>query len=94
MLGNTRVMKNVANTSVLKWGGHLLCLWEGGLPYEINEVTLDTVGEFDLAGSPAAGKLSSGAGPRLPELGIDLAASFLKPILHGNFTKKMACNTS
>lgn len=94
MLGNTRVMKNVANTSVLKWGGHLLCLWEGGLPYEINEATLDTIGEFDLAGSPAAGKLSSGAGLRLPELGIDLAASFLKPILHGNLTKKMACNIS
>ncbi|KAK9273210.1 hypothetical protein L1049_018017 [Liquidambar formosana] len=32
-VGNTKVMKNVANTSVLQWGGRLLCLWEGGDPY-------------------------------------------------------------
>ncbi|KAI3832290.1 hypothetical protein MKW92_018978 [Papaver armeniacum] len=48
--GNTKVMKNVANTSVLKWGGKLLCLWEGGDPYEIDIENdhLETVGIFDL----------------------------------------------
>ncbi|KAF2303526.1 hypothetical protein GH714_018986 [Hevea brasiliensis] len=47
-LGNTKVMKNVANTSVLKWGGRLLCLWEGGIPYEIESGSLDTIGRFDM----------------------------------------------
>nr|GMD29799.1 carotenoid cleavage dioxygenase 7, chloroplastic [Ipomoea batatas] len=48
MVGNTKVMKNVANTSVLQWGGRLFCLWEGGDPYEIDSGSLDTVGKFQL----------------------------------------------
>ncbi|KAI5011489.1 hypothetical protein ZWY2020_013626 [Hordeum vulgare] len=43
-VGNVKVMKNVANTSVLWWGGRLLCLWEGGMPYELDPKTLETVG--------------------------------------------------
>ncbi|KAG9137338.1 hypothetical protein Leryth_024376 [Lithospermum erythrorhizon] len=48
MVGNTKVMKNVANTSVVKWGGKLLCLWEGGSPYEIESMSLDTVGTVNI----------------------------------------------
>lgn len=48
MVGNTKVMKNVANTSVLQWGGRLLCLWEGGEPYEIEPQTLSTVGKYNV----------------------------------------------
>ncbi|XP_022853922.1 carotenoid cleavage dioxygenase 7, chloroplastic-like [Olea europaea var. sylvestris] len=48
MAGNTKVMKNGANTSVLRWGGRLFCLWKGGDPYEIESGTLDTVGKFDV----------------------------------------------
>jgi hypothetical protein len=47
-VGNVKVMKNVANTSVLRWGGRLLCLWEGGGPYELHPRTLETIGTFDL----------------------------------------------
>jgi 9-cis-beta-carotene 9',10'-cleaving dioxygenase len=47
-VGNVKVMKNVANTSVLRWGGGLLCLWEGGKPYELHPRMLETVGAFDL----------------------------------------------
>lgn len=47
---------NVANTSVLPLGGRLLALWEGGAPYALDPVTLETAGEHafrpDLAGVP------------------------------------------
>ncbi|XP_059446418.1 carotenoid cleavage dioxygenase 7, chloroplastic [Corylus avellana] len=80
-VGNTKVMKNVANTSVLRWGGRVLCLWEGGEPYEIESGTLDTVGRFDVI---------DGCDP-LPDRGKnsgdiwDVAAGLLKPILYGVF---------
>lgn len=35
-------MKNVANTNVMYWGGRLLALWEGGLPYKLDPKTLRT----------------------------------------------------
>ncbi|XP_051144299.1 carotenoid cleavage dioxygenase 7, chloroplastic-like [Andrographis paniculata] len=83
MIGNTKVMKNVANTSVLRWGGRLFCLWEGGDPYEFEPRTLATVGKIDLVGgrkrSPE--KSLGRAGPDF----ADVAAHFLKPILHGIF---------
>jgi 9-cis-beta-carotene 9',10'-cleaving dioxygenase len=44
--GNLKVTKNVANTSVLQWAGRLMCLYEGGLPYEMDAVTLNTLGLF------------------------------------------------
>ncbi|MET0334189.1 MAG: carotenoid oxygenase family protein [Rhizobacter sp.] len=47
---------NVANTSVVKHGGELLALWEGGSAYRLDEKTLDTQGvktwSPDLAGVP------------------------------------------
>ncbi|NP_001284427.1 carotenoid cleavage dioxygenase 7, chloroplastic [Cucumis melo] len=83
-LGNTKVMKNVANTSVLRWGGRLLCLWEGGDPYEIRPEDLDTVGKFsafDGGGdhdSPSRGGTYDGGFWRF-------AAELLKPVLYGVF---------
>lgn len=81
-LGNVKVMKNVANTSVLRWGGRLLCLWEGGDPYEIESGTLDTVGSFDVMNGrdvvPEAEKKGTA------DL-LDVAARLLKPVLHGKY---------
>ncbi|KAK1306650.1 hypothetical protein QJS10_CPA10g00924 [Acorus calamus] len=69
-------MKNVANTSVLCWGGRLLCMWEGGDPYEIDPRTLATRGRFDIirgdAHDPFHGWLDA----------VDVAALLLKPVLH------------
>ncbi|KAI3985453.1 hypothetical protein MKX01_033767 [Papaver californicum] len=99
--GNTKVMKNVANTSVLKWGGKLLCLWEGGDPYEIDIENghLDTVGIFDLINrhhlqpediaSGGINRISKDAKEVSGDCGgggfWDVAASVVKPILHGIF---------
>lgn len=41
---------NCANTNVMWHGGHLLALWEGGRPYELDPATLETLGEFDYGG--------------------------------------------
>ncbi|KAJ6722668.1 BETA-CAROTENE DIOXYGENASE [Salix koriyanagi] len=80
-LGNVKVMKNVANTSVLRWGGKLLCLWEGGDPYEIEPGTLDTTGRFDMIdGCDSLMDNRSNCGDPW-----DIAAGLLKPILHGVF---------
>ncbi|KAI3876139.1 hypothetical protein MKW98_029091 [Papaver atlanticum] len=93
-------MKNVANTSVLKWGGKLLCLWEGGDPYEIDIENghLDTVGIFDLINrhhlqpediaSGGVNQISEDAKEVSGDGGggfWDFAASVVKPILHGIF---------
>ncbi|XP_009592649.1 carotenoid cleavage dioxygenase 7, chloroplastic [Nicotiana tomentosiformis] len=82
MVGNTKVMKNVANTSVLQWGGRLFCLWEGGDPYEIDSKTLKTVGKFELINNCKSlaeqKKLINGDF-------LDVAAQILKPILYGVF---------
>ncbi|TVU14977.1 hypothetical protein EJB05_38474, partial [Eragrostis curvula] len=96
-VGNVKVMKNVANTSVLRWGGRLLCLWEGGEPYELHPRTLQTLGPFDLLGlgddetapppdnGEEAPRRHSARRPWLHEAGIDVAASLLRPILSGVF---------
>ncbi|KAI9164817.1 hypothetical protein LWI28_002653 [Acer negundo] len=75
--GNTKVMKNVANTSVVKWGGRLLCLWEGGNPYEIESRSLDTVDSFDLIQDKDSDQSWGGDM-------WSLAAKILKPILYGS----------
>lgn len=95
-VGNVKVMKNVANTGVLSWGGRLFCLWEGGHPYEVDRGSLDTVGPVDLVGLEQPDgdrtarrsrwwKMGSGVrGGRGPAgLVVDVAAHFLKPVLHG-----------
>jgi all-trans-8'-apo-beta-carotenal 15,15'-oxygenase len=43
--------KNTANTSLVEHGGHLLALWEGGLPHRLDPDTLATHGRYDYAGT-------------------------------------------
>ena len=81
-VGNRKVMKNVANTSVMKWGGRLMCLWEGGDPYEIESGTLDTIGKVDMM--DGCDPLHEGDSHAVDAW--DLAAAALKPILHGRYT--------
>lgn len=81
-LGNTKVMKNVANTSVLMWGGKLLCLWEGGDPYEIESGSLTTVGRFNMMDGC---DLETESGKNARDV-WDLAAQLLKPVLYGIFS--------
>jgi len=79
-VGNTKVMKNVANTSVLKWGGKLLCMWEGGEPYEIQAGTLDTIGQYNIMdGLDFEDHHDESRGGDVWEV----AANLLKPILYG-----------
>ncbi|WVZ06593.1 hypothetical protein V8G54_019939 [Vigna mungo] len=81
-VGNTKVMKNVANTSVLKWGGKLLCMWEGGEPYEIQAGTLDTIGQYNIMdGFDFEDHHDESRGGDVWEV----AANILKPILYGVF---------
>ncbi|KAL6903811.1 hypothetical protein ACP4OV_004624 [Aristida adscensionis] len=92
-VGNVKVMKNVANTSVLRWGGRLLCLWEGGEPYELHPRTLETVGPFDplclrggadeVHGAASSRRHHRRRRPWLQEAGLDVAARLLRPILSG-----------
>ncbi|KAF6140368.1 hypothetical protein GIB67_005293 [Kingdonia uniflora] len=84
-LGNTKVMKNVSNTSVVKWGGKLLCLWEGGDPYEIESGSLNTLGRFDVIDRPETTVEESDVGMISGTTVWDLAAQLLKPILYGVF---------
>lgn len=86
-IGNTKVQKNVANTCVLSWGDRLLCLWEGGAPYEIESSSLDTLGKFDLIDSVDNGSSTPSTKECDEKKGgvdlLDLAAGILKPILYG-----------
>lgn len=42
--------KNAANTSVVWHGGHLMAMWEGGLPHRIDPVTMETIDRYDYQG--------------------------------------------
>jgi all-trans-8'-apo-beta-carotenal 15,15'-oxygenase len=46
---------NVANISVTYHAGHLLALWEGGRPWQLDADTLDTIGEYDFDGELKGG---------------------------------------
>ena len=52
-------LKNPANHNVMEWGGRLLALWDGGEPYELDPLTLETrpVREKDgpVPGAPHGG---------------------------------------
>ncbi|KAJ8748842.1 hypothetical protein K2173_013273 [Erythroxylum novogranatense] len=81
-VGNVKVMKNVANTSVLKWGSKLLCLWEGGDPYEIESGTLDTIGKLNMINAhekSTADDVINGGDV------LAVAAGLLKPVLRDVF---------
>ena len=45
-----RLPANAANTSLIWHGGRLLALWEGGRPWQVDPVTLETIGEFNFDG--------------------------------------------
>lgn len=42
--------KNASNTSVIWHGGKLLSLWEGGIPHEIDPISLETKGRYHYQG--------------------------------------------
>lgn len=42
--------RNVANTTVTRWGSRLLAGWEGGSPYALDAETLETIGEEAFGG--------------------------------------------
>ncbi len=61
--------KNVANTSVIHYGGRLLALWEAAPPHSLDPATLETIGLDDLGGV-LTDSLPFSAHPRLdPETG-------------------------
>ena len=43
--------KSAANTNIVFHGGKLLALWEGGRPWRVDPVTLETIGEDDMGGA-------------------------------------------
>jgi all-trans-8'-apo-beta-carotenal 15,15'-oxygenase len=50
-----RTPANTANISVTWHAGHLLALWEGGRPWELDPDTLETMGEYDFDGELKGG---------------------------------------
>jgi 9-cis-beta-carotene 9',10'-cleaving dioxygenase len=84
-IGNTKVMKNVANTSVLMWGKKLLCMWEGGNPYEIESNTLDTIGKFNMMGDLEDDDDDDDDDENHGGDVWEVAANLLKPILYGTY---------
>lgn len=48
--GLNKQRKNNSNTRVVYWGKKLITLWEGGLPYKLNELALSTEGRSQLGG--------------------------------------------
>mmetsp|Transcript_19151 Transcript_19151/g.41479 ORF Transcript_19151/g.41479 Transcript_19151/m.41479 type:complete len:1093 (+) Transcript_19151:196-3474(+) len=60
-------IKNTANTQVIAFGGKVLALWEAGLPYRLDPVTLKTIGEDSLGDTNVLkGKLPVNTVPGLP----------------------------
>ena len=65
---------NVSNTSVLMQGGRLLSLWEGGPPFSLDPVTLETRGIETFGGKVKAFSAHPKVDPRTGEIfnfGID-----------------------
>jgi all-trans-8'-apo-beta-carotenal 15,15'-oxygenase len=48
--GLNKMRKNTSHTRAVHWGQRLLSLWEGGLPYKLDAVALDTEGRSQLGG--------------------------------------------
>jgi len=48
--GLNKKRKNTSNTRTIYWGKRLLTLWEGGLPYKLDALSLDTEGRSQLGG--------------------------------------------
>ena len=60
-------IKNTANTQVISFGGKVLALFEAGLPHEIDPITLETIGEYDMGGVLPIGKFPVKLGNDIPE---------------------------
>lgn len=60
--------KNAANTSVVRHGGRLLALWEGGQPHALDPESLACLGRFDFDGElrNPGGALDALLSPELP----------------------------
>jgi len=48
--GLNKQRKNNSNTRVVYWGKRLITLWEGGLPYKLDDLALSTEGRSQLGG--------------------------------------------
>jgi len=48
--GLNKKRKNISNTRAVYWGKKLITLWEGGLPYKLDELALSTEGRSQLGG--------------------------------------------
>jgi all-trans-8'-apo-beta-carotenal 15,15'-oxygenase len=48
--GLNKNRKNTSNMRVVYWAKKLITLWEGGLPYKLNELALSTEGRSQLGG--------------------------------------------
>ena len=54
-----RQPKNTANTNVVYWADRLLALWEGGRPFSLDPLTLETRGEESFGGTLPKGSFFS-----------------------------------
>ncbi|PKU83914.1 carotenoid cleavage dioxygenase 7, chloroplastic-like [Dendrobium catenatum] len=76
-----KLLKNVANTTVLRWGGRLFCLWEGGLPYEFEPTSLATIGLTDIIKTVDGRQSGGGEVQKL----ASFIAGITKPLLLGKY---------
>ncbi len=55
LLGNLGIGKprNVANTTVIRWGDRLIAGWEGGVPHALDAESLETIGPETFGGAIA-----------------------------------------
>lgn len=72
-------IKNTANTQVIAFGGKVLALFEAGLPHELDPVTLETLGEYDMGGALPVGKLPVKLGGDIPD---EFTPSFIGGAAH------------
>lgn len=65
-----RLPANCANTNLVYHGGKLLALWEGGRPWRLDPVTLETLGEHDYDGQLGRFNAFSAHGKVNPRTGV------------------------
>ena len=64
--GLNRKRRNTSNSNVVYWGGKLLSLWDGGLPYKIDALSLSTAGKSRLGSALKADASFSSASRFMP----------------------------
>ncbi|MEU5879104.1 carotenoid oxygenase family protein [Spirillospora sp. NPDC047279] len=60
---------NVANTGIIRHGGQLLALWEGGRPFRLDPESLETLGEHSFGGRLSMAAAFSAHPSRCPDTG-------------------------